>query len=525
MKPLRHKDDTGSLSMAMLVVMIGVLIVSLLVPVVAGRIHAASWATSRAREVSAAEAGIEVGAGQVRSAISSSTGAGQVSKLPCAPSSAPLTGTVAGDPGLTYRTTIAYYTQNPLGQSTDWLGASTGATDTVHMGMLCSSGSGTYFPPTREVVPSYVMVTSTGKDGRATRTLRATYFVQTSNANVAGGTIYVFPTTTTNFCLDAGNPQPVVGTAITIQPCQKPVVQQQAWAYNADLSITLVSTVTGANPNGLCVTSNGQGAQLTLTQCAEVPDAPAKQQWSVDSSSHLQGSQASPKPPGLNGLCIQVSSQNAGIKPILATCAGGVTDTKQTWVPSPDVGAGMAGPDHDQVVNFQQFGRCLDDTDWDPAKAFLIAYTCKQNPDPTQVGWNEQFSYSATTKLWTMIDSANGARYCLKSPLQRYTGPTSGAYYVTLASCPTGAVPAALQWTQYPGTDSDGNSLPPLQKFTVQDYNGNCLSLTTGTADVYNGQYSKVIVAQCDGTTLQKWNAIPDTRDPLLGDLRELAQP
>ena len=79
---------------------------------------------------------------------------------------------------------------------------------------------------------------------------------------------------------------------------------------------------------------------------------------------------------------------------MLASCAGSVTDTAQTWVPSPTAGAGMAGAGNSQLVNYRQFATCLDVTGQDPTSAFLILYTCKQNPNPANVAWNQKFTPS-----------------------------------------------------------------------------------------------------------------------------------
>ena len=522
--------DSGSLAMALLVSVVAAGLAALLVPLVIVQTGTTRFDDSRARELNAAEAGMDVALGLIRSATDS-TGAGKVTGLPCT-SGTGASGTVAGaDAGLTYRVTVAYYTENPLGQSASWLATYT-PSNGGH-GMICSSGKGTYYPPTKEDVPSYALITSTGSDSRGSRTLQSTYFVRTTDANVAGGTIYVFPPdgAATQYCMDAGSARPIAGVTVQLQPCAKPVVQQQAWAYNTDLSIRLVSSVTSTYPNGLCLsamTSDGSaqaaGNAITLQPCAETGSAPWSQMWSVDNSAHLEGAKTDKS--DLDGLCINASSQGAGVPLALATCAGGVTDTKQTWVPSPDVGAGMAGAANSQMVNFQQFGRCIDVTNQSVTGTlsgtpggnnFLIAYTCKQNPNPSKVAWNQKFVPNSSGE-W--VTTTGGNNYCLTSPLATYVD--SNGPWVTVTPCPATAT-AAVTWTQYGATDADGNPEPQLDKYTVQDAKGNCLSLTTDTAVAYNGQYSKVIVEPCDGSTLQKWNASADIQTPALKNLMEIS--
>ena len=511
-----RRDDRGSLAMAMVIAIVAAGLGAVLLPMTVTQINATSFDHSRVLELDAAEAGVDVALGMVRSSVSAS-GAGIVTSLPCT-NSAPITGTVAGSTGgLSYSVTLGYYTQDPLGHTAAW--QQVYAPGNGGMGMICATGAGTYFPPTKEQVPSFVLVTSTGRDGRGSRTLKNTYVVQTSNANVAGGTVLLFPNGSTNYCLDAGSPRPVAGVALKIQQCVTPVTQQQAWAYNSDLGIQLVSSVTSAYPNGLCVsTPLGQSKQvagnaLSLQPCSAIGSAPWYQKWSVDNNAHLEGSKADLS--DIDGLCINAASQGAGVALTLATCAGGVTDPKQTWVPSPDVGAGMAGAPNSQMVNFQQFGRCMDVTNTNVNQGFLIAYTCKQDPNPSLVLWNQKFAPNAYGELVTN----NGSAYCLTSPMLPFV--TGVGPYVTVTPCPPSPTPA-VTWTKYGALDGSGNALPPLQKYTLQDSSGLCLSLTTSTADAYNGQYSKLIMATCDGSSLQKWDALPDVQSPRLTNLSEV---
>ena len=53
-------------------------------------------------------------------------------------------------------------------------------------------------------------------------------------------------------------------------------------------------------------------------------------------------------------------------------------------MPSPTTGAGMAGPTYGQLVNYGQFATCIDVTGQNPDSSYLILYSCKQNPNPTQ---------------------------------------------------------------------------------------------------------------------------------------------
>ena len=66
-------------------------------------------------------------------------------------------------------------------------------------------------------------------------------------------------------------------------------------------------------------------------------------------------------------------------------------DNIKDLAPDAAVGAGAAGASSGQLVNFNQFGRCLDVTNQDVTSAYLIAWPCKQAPDPTNVAWNQRW--------------------------------------------------------------------------------------------------------------------------------------
>src|SRR5207253_1331455 len=56
------------------------------------------------------------------------------------------------------------------------------------------------------------------------------------------------------------------------------------------------------------------------------------------------------------------------------------------------VGAGAAGPSTGQIVNFNQFGRCIDVTDQNVSSTFLIVWPCKQAPNVASLTWNQRWT-------------------------------------------------------------------------------------------------------------------------------------
>lgn len=495
----RCDDDRGSMPMLLIVMIVGMLLGALLVPMIITQDRATRFSTTRVHALDAAQAGIDNVVGRIRGSVDSA-GIGTPTGLPCGP----ITGNVDSTGNAAYAVTIAYYTVDPVANPTT-------------PKMLCSSGFGTYESSSGTFTPSYALITSTGTDGAAIngstagRTLVSTYVFKTSNTSIPGGLFRIYPssTATVPYCMDAGSSTPTAGTAVSLQSCSTttPPAAQQTFAYNTDLTIELLSSVSTAYPNGLCLDGAASvGASVVLNPCT----AFYTQLWSSDDSAHLRGSLSNKS--DTSGYCIDVAVQSAGRPLTVQTCAGGVTDEHQTWVPSPNAGSGGAGAAASQLVNYQQFGRCMDVTNQNAGTgttalpgggSFIILYSCKQDPNQSLVGSNQRWTANPaltsapTTGQWrTSLDTS----YCL-------TAPTSLGGYVTTQTC-SSALATRQQWTNYQNLDSRGNTLPYATKYTIQ--NGSvCLSISPNS-DVYNGQYYKAITATCDGSITEKWNANPN---------------
>ena len=141
----------------------------------------------------------------------------------------------------------------------------------------------------------------------------------------------------------------------------------------------------------------------------------------------------------LNNLCFNVQNQNvSGSFVILSSNCNGGKDNVQNWTLDPSVGAGAAGSATGELVNFSQFGRCLDVTNFVVTSPSMIAYPCKQAPNPTNVAWNQRWTVptvtgsniSATGSISTN-DLTDGNTYCLTSPQAVGYGN-----WVTLTKCP-----------------------------------------------------------------------------------------
>jgi hypothetical protein len=501
-------DDRGSLVMAMLMALIGAALAALLVPMLVRQYASGREEVRRGGELAAAQAGLDVAVGHIRAAADAS-GNGVLSSLPCGP----LAGSV-GVGGTRYQVAIDYFSVDPQAKPDSWIASNR---------ITCVSGGGPFRTPAYALLRSQGTASATGSFGSVpSRSLRGTYTFQTTNQNIAGGLIHVYKTTTSqDLCMDAGSSSPAAGANLQMQPCSGGNIQQK-FAYNANLTLVLGSSKTLANPLGMCLdagTPQATGALVQFQPCALVTKP--QQQWSINDSANFEGT-ANGK--SLDGYCFNVQSPNvAGSFVILGsntTCHKSY-DNIETWQPEAAVGAGAAGGSAGELVNFDQFGRCLDVTEQNINYGYLIAWPCKQAPDPSLISWNQKWALpviAATSVSGTGRISTNpGSLYCLQSP-----GSVAAYQYVKPVLCPaSGTLPSNLTWTVYADTGVYSSS------YRIQDSFGFCLTTTNPLAalpDLYpkGQQISKIVVAGCDGSTAQKWNAPPNILQSLpLKDVTE----
>ena len=500
------RDDRGSLAFAMLVTLVGFALTAIMVPTALTQITSTREDNRRLTDLSAAQTGLDIALSHIQAA-NDGTGNGVLATLPCGP----FTGTLSTATTANYKVTITYYQNDPRGHENDptWQAANPPIT--------CINGGGA------RVTPKYALLRSLGTDQTTTditktpnRGLTATYAFHITNENIPGGNIRTYHTTL-DLCLDAGSSSPAAGTNVQMQTCVEGSGQQK-WAYSPNLSLVLVSSRTPSNPLGMCIDGGSTevaGAAVKLQMCVS-PNA-NQQEWSIDDASKFEGTSDGKTS---NRLCINPqTAQTPGSFLVLGSLDAGTCGTD--WSPEASAGAGAAGPATGQLVNFAQFGRCLDVTNKDVTYAYEIAWPCKQAPDPTTLTWNEVFTSptvpaNATSATGPITTTKSGTRYCLKSP----NSTVQYSYYVKVAAC-TGTPTADEKWTVYGDTGSYESS------YRILDKNGYCLSPTDQNApdpDLFsNGtNTSKIIVATCSGSTLQKWNAPPDILQSLpLSNLRE----
>jgi hypothetical protein len=521
--------------------MVGLTLSALLMPVVLTQVSSTRVEVRRVDSLHAAQAGIDVAVAQIRASTNGtdnySNPKGDTNRLPCNP----MTGTMGQGGSSHYRVTINYFSFNP--DPHYYVDATTGAINTAWIeanDLAC-----------RTTTPSFALIRSQGSDNPETaiiddsctsdiRCLRATYTFVTTNANIAGGLVRVFKESGDNFtmCLSAGTATlteaALAGQALKAAPCDASD-PAQLFAYSPDLSLSLAQSRTVDTPDGLCLDSRSvSGTPVQFRRCQAADKA--TQQWIFVASTAFLAT---------DGSCMRLTSPDTPGTSVVhenVSCNASYNHTSG-FSPEPTVGAGAAGAGTGQLVNYRQFGRCIDVPRYntvfhapsgDPAEnaahpavhdgPYLMLWPCKQT---TPVEWNQSWNLpvpipkgeaGVTGLITTTIPPADpprgspSGRYCMQSP-----GSTSAQQYVKIIPCPANQVaPARTSWTVV--GDADGDY---AKSYVIKDFSGvNCLAPQDATAmltDPYpfldGPDISKTVVQPCNGSTLQKWNAPPNVQD------------
>jgi hypothetical protein len=496
-----RRDDDGSLPFAMLLVVVGVGLSTVLMATVMQQLQTTRVERARMAALDGARTGLASALANIRNARDTD-GAGLVSALPCATAGVPqITGVIGGDT-VQYRSTIVYLTQNPAKHDLAWITAN---------GKPCAGQLGG--------IPGYAYVVSTGIEPATgqRRTLFGTYaFRSMINGNVPGGQIHAWKSSgsTYDLCLDAG-PTPSPGAEVRLQICAdlpdgSPVARQM-FGYQPNLTITLVTADPVSYPQGLCLDAGSSPAAKSVVKLQLCGTTTVlQQQWSYNYASGFFGTRDGkslddqcfsvdkPDVPG-SRLVLNDTHGNHGSNP---ACNTNYPSNIQTFVPDTDVGAGAAGlPVTKQLVNFGQFGRCLDVTNEDVRIQHEVVFQCKQNPDVEVRDWNQKWELppSGVGQIWT---TAPEGRYCL-------TMPTLGSppLLVTVTNCTADNTSERLTWR------IRGSATPTRdESYRIEGtgvYDGYCLGALP-EAPAWQ-QADKAGITACTGSRLLKWNAVPDS--------------
>jgi len=537
----RHRDD-GSLPLAMLLTMVGIAATGLIGTTVVGQLRSTGFDADRAIALNTTQSGLETGLAQMRGLPAvNSDGDASAARLPCTiggSANLVLSGRVSGASAGTYSVNVYYVTGAPPADVDQeaWAKAN-------HL--ACAPTGGV------SAIPMYALLASTGTAGTARRTLTAAYLFQSrTKPNVPGGTIKVYDS---DQCLAApraltDTPPLAAGAPLILATCGSSD-PRQVFTYNPTLQVELKNSEgTTSFPNGACLSAASvDHTAVTFQNCNA---ALRPQIWSLNNRDNFEGTTD-----GINadGKCFNVdytatpdvvvinnvitgntnkvagNTTNADGSATDGTpCSGTSGDYTRykTFFPDPSAGTGAAGDVTHQLVNYDQFGRCLDVTGNNVGSDFLVIFPCKQAPNKI-IQWNQVWylptvATGQTSAQGRIYLTLNGVNYCLYSP-----GSIAAQQWVRVQQCTLStAIPASQMWTRsvFTGTNQTSYRLESTYQATGSPY---CLMPATPPAlnalwtDFAAMHISKLVLGACDGTNLQKWNASPSILSSVVSDYRE----
>jgi len=535
MSRLRRRcgDDRGSLPLVMLLSIIGAGAVGLLGSTVAIQTTTTRYDTDRAIAIDAAYSGIETGLAQLRALPVNSSGDAELTSLPCTAVAAgpnlTLAGVVSPGQAASYAVNIYYLIAAPPSDADPEAWARSNRFD-------CAAGGG---PLT---VPMYALLVATGKSGTATRTMTATYLFQSrTKANVPGGTIKVY---NSDQCLTAprgiSDAVPLTpGAQLTTATCA-PADAKQVFTYNPTLQVELRNSAGSAYfPHGACLSAaSADHAAVTFADCDSTK---LTQIWSLNNRDNFEGTTDGVNP---NGKCFNVdwmaTPPNIVINNVIAGNANKVANTQgdgtdgtpcsgtagdytnyKTFFPDASAGTGAAGDVTGQLVNYDQFGRCLDVTANTVDYAFMVIFPCKQAPNKV-IQWNQVWFLPSVPSGQGRVyvkGSDGTSYYCLYSP-----GSIAAGQYVKITPCTLNSpIPADQMWKRSVFTGVNQTSYRIESTFGTTTSAPYCLM--PSPTDYWNQftamKISKLVLGACNGSNLQKWNASPSILTSIISDYQE----
>ncbi len=263
-------------------------------------------------------------------------------------------------------------------------------------------------------------------------------------------------------------------------------------------TLTTTGTTVSTPPRTTTTTTSVSGGTVSGLSLQACQPGAWPQLWAYDDQGQFRG--VNQTTTGLSSSCISSGGTwSAGALLTVQAC-GNVA-----WTPEATVGAGAAGTLTQQLINYGEYGRCLDVTQFDLTTTYLINYPCKQDPT-SAVGWNQRWAWDGAGTRQFVSNTPSG-RYCL-------TTPASTGGFVVVRPCD--GTRADQRWTVYGATGVRSTS------YTVVDASGRCLALgAPGVSSGYLSGYSSIRAGTCDGSFTQKWNAPPQPSGGNLSGERE----
>lgn len=514
MARLRGADDGVAMLTALLLIMVLAALSILVLGIVVNQVKPTLYAEKNTRTIYGAEAGVEAALGRIRNATSppdfTGTVYGDPRKLPCT-----LSGVLDAS-SASFDVTVRYFAENPGGQSDTWLASHA---------LTCSAGTGT-----GTVLPAYALIESHAQDTsyarvastQGDRAISMVYTFRTTTTNIKGGRIWSWNDGAQGqFCLRADTT--AAGSSVKYQSAVNcgfsANEDRELWIYDTDYTIKLASSTLTATP--LCLTTESGGA-IRLRSCA-TPTYTQLWSWHSGGNATWQGQDSGIRD---NKTCLGDATRTTGTPSAGDLLGVGACQDKLptgSFAPDPAVGPGAASVNTHQIVNYLEFGRCMDVTDTHTWAPFMISYPCKQDPPAAaELYWNHRWYYeeplfgAQSPVQLIYVYNEGGVQYCLQRPTSMTNPGASGvdkaAYYPTLTStCNINDV--SQQWVRNKDTK---------KKATSYTFTDPSLTQCIGVSGMrYYGKWSALVMSACDGSTAQKWNAPGDDVNAKVGNYLE----
>ena len=495
----RPRDEGAAMLMSLVFTLFAGGVMLVLLAVLLSQMQSIKFAQKNTRTGYAAQAGIQAALSVLRSNtkvvhVGGAAGTyGDPAALP-----ATLTGNVDGAAGgdLTYTVSLQYFLLSPSGRNDAWIAAN-------KLPVPLSSD------PSAQ--PKYVRIVSEGHDAAIAdlgadvgdRVISALYTFTTTNINVAGGLIR---STDRTRCLRASSASTgATMTMVSIASCNDDI--RDLWVYDTDYRLKLASTL--GSSTVLCITGRAWSSSTSTVNATLRPCAPTNaaafgnQLWSWDAPESWIGQNAANTARSNRWLGL------SGTSPVILVEK---TGSAKLFDPAPSVGAGAASHFTNQIVNYAEFGRCMDVTEENISKPYMIVFPCKQDPTGTGANllWNHKWTYAEPPGA-AVVGVAqdirvvrSGLGYCLT---RQTSASNTDVRFVLCTS----------SHDKFIRSTSTGDPLTSYT-FRLAADPSRCLAAVPEPGQ----QWSHIRLVPCNGSSAQKWNAPPVTSGSLLGNYVEL---
>ena len=329
----------------------------------------------------------------------------------------------------------------------------------------------------------------------------------------------------------------------------------QLWSYTTSWQLALSSTTAGGVP-GMCISGSvptspagTHYANATLQPCAGSTDPTRwNQLWSWTGNYTWEGENTAITGPNSSAWLTPAVPDGTNPTATKLRVSDSVTGT---LAPTSLVGAGGAKYSTHQLVNYQEFGRCTDVTGEVITNTYMIDYPCKQDPTggTSYITWNQKYYYCEAADIGTIapcsgylpdgtkISLSNqqiyvyyqdntSQKYCFTAPTATTSTSSGPVYYPYFTACATSGPLVALQvWSRVYNTGTFSTSYLVINKGLRPDLGGLCLMANNSPGTTFSSSpvISELTLAQCNGSALQQWNAVPTYVGGTVGGYREIS--